>query len=138
MFELHAQLRQDCHVLGRIKNGYLLLHRNAAVTWFILVPETDAVDLLDLPAPELTRIMSDCQELSRYLKQTQKNPKVNFGALGNLVPQLHLHVVGRSPDDPCWPQPVWGNLSVKESYDEPAVAAIVEYFVEHCALQPVD
>jgi len=82
--------------------------------------------------------MSDCQEISRHLKQTQKNPKVNFGALGNLVPQLHLHVVGRSPDDPCWPQPIWGNLSVKKSYDEQAVATIVEYFVEHCALQPVD
>ncbi len=121
MFEIHPQLTKDCHSLGRLASGHLLLHRNAEVTWFILVPETEAVDLLDLPPGELQRVMDDCQMLSAYLKQELNFPKVNFGAMGNVVPQLHLHIIGRTPDDVCWPRPVWGNLPEGKTHSAEAI-----------------
>ena len=136
MFELHPQLLADCHVLGRLPSGHLLLHRNASVVWIILVPETDALDLLDLPQDQLTQAMTDCRAISAYLKSERNFPKVNFGALGNLVPQLHLHIIGRSPDDTCWPQPVWGNLPEGPTYEVADTESIRTHFIEHCSLQP--
>lgn len=91
-------------------SGELLLSRNASLHWFILVPDTELPDLLDLPPAQLQQVLADCQQLSQWLKQTQGYPKVNFAGLGNVVPQMHLHLMGRRDDDPCWPQPVWGNL----------------------------
>ena len=123
---------------GKLTGGRLLLHRNAAVTWFILVPETEAADLLDLPEAQLNSIMADGRALSVFLKNERNFPKVNFGAIGNLVPQLHLHIVGRTPEDACWPQPVWGNLPEGPAYTEPEIETLRNQLIEHCDLQPVD
>ena len=121
----------------KLTGGRLLLHRNAAVTWFILVPETEAADLLDLPEAQLNSIMADGRALSVFLKNERNFPKVNFGAIGNLVPQLHLHIVGH-PEDACWPQPVWGNLPEGPAYTEPEIETLRNQLIEHCDLQPVD
>ncbi len=115
-FELHPQLVEDCHKVGRLTECHVLLHSNAAVPWFILVPETEIADLLDLPSEQRDQIMDECALIGRFVRQRFHSPKLNFGALGNLVPQLHLHVIGRHPEDPCWPNPVWGNLQVIEGY----------------------
>ena len=138
VFTLHPQLQADCHPLGQLTGGRLLLHRNAAVTWFILVPETEAADLLDLPEAHLNSIMADGRALSVFLKNERHFPKVNFGAIGNLVPQLHLHIVGRTPEDACWPQPVWGNLPEGPAYTESEIETLRNQLIEHCDLQPVD
>ncbi len=114
--ELHPTLARDCHVLGSTSSAQLLLHRNAALHWFILVPQTDVLDLLDLPASEREALLNDASDISRFLKETLNYPRVNIGALGLVVPQLHLHVVGRREDDPCWPAPVWGNLGGDAAY----------------------
>ncbi|MBC8325463.1 MAG: HIT family protein [Verrucomicrobia subdivision 3 bacterium] len=136
MFTLHSQLQADCHTLGRLPSGPLLLHRNAAVTWFILVPETDVVDLFDLPEAQHTQAMADCRTISAYLKTERQVPKINFGAIGNLVPQLHLHIVGRTPEDACWPQPVWGNLPEGPAYTESELETLRTQLIEHSGLQP--
>jgi diadenosine tetraphosphate (Ap4A) HIT family hydrolase len=96
--------------VGATASAKLLLHRNAALHWFILVPQTDVLDLLDLPEFERERLLHDASVISRFLKRRLKYPRVNIGALGLVVPQLHLHVIGRRENDPCWPSPVWGNL----------------------------
>lgn len=106
--------------------------------WFILVPETDAVDLLDLSETQLTQSLADCRAVSVYLKTERQFPKVNFGALGNLVPQLHLHIVGRTPDDACWPQPVWGNLPEGTAYTDDELNTLRAHLIEHCGLRPAD
>ena len=125
-------------MLGRLAGGHLLLHRNAAVMWFILVPKTDAVDLLDLSEAQLNQSLADCRAVSTYLKTERQYPKVNFGALGNLVPQLHLHIVGRTPDDACWPQPVWGNLPEGPAYTDDELNTFRTHLIEHCGLRPAD
>ena len=108
--QIHRQLLADCHYLGSLPACELLLHRNAALPWFILVPDTQITDLLDLPEPHLEVVMADCAAVSAFIKQFLGFDKVNFAGLGNVVPQMHLHIIGRCDGDSCWPQPVWGNL----------------------------
>ena len=106
-----AILREECHYFGRLPSAHLLLQRNAALPWFVLCPPTDLEDVLDLPQAILHPLLDDCAAISRFIKQTLGYPKTNFAGLGNVLPDMHLHVVGRRPGDDCWPQPVWGNLS---------------------------
>lgn len=110
MPELHPQLQGDCHQVATLESGLLLLSRNALLHWFILVPDTPEQDLLDLPADALGVVLADCQGVSRLLKGPLGYPKVNFAGLGNVVPQMHLHIIGRREGDACWPAPVWGRL----------------------------
>lgn len=123
-FSLPPQLVADCHQLGRLSATHLLLHRNAAVPWFILVPETDLGNLLDLPLGQRDAVLADCTRVSDYLTATLGYPKVNVAWIGNLVPPLHIHVIGRRPDDPCWPKPVWGHLETVREYTDQDVWAI--------------
>ncbi|MGB8145374.1 MAG: HIT family protein [Chromatiaceae bacterium] len=123
-FALHPQLQADCHCLGRLSHSRLLLHRNALVPWFILVPETDLGNLLELPIPQRDGVLADCKRVSNYLTEVLACPKINVAWIGNLVPQLHVHVIGRRPDDPCWPKPVWGNLTQRREYAAEEIHAI--------------
>jgi diadenosine tetraphosphate (Ap4A) HIT family hydrolase len=123
-FAIHPRLLADCHRLGHIGTCHLLLHRNAALPWFILVPETEVADLLDLDPAIRETALDTCTLVSTYIKTEFGVPKVNFAAIGNLVPQLHLHLVGRIPGDPCWPAPVWGNLDPGPEYSPAQVTAI--------------
>ena len=136
-FELHPQLLLDCHRLGSFDLCYLLLHKNAALPWFILVPETDARDLLDLPEELRTAAMNEAAALSDFVKKVFHYPKTNFAAIGNVVPQLHLHVVGRKPGDPCWPAPVWGHLTDGPEYSAARLKEVASLLVQHCGLNPL-
>lgn len=115
-FDLHPQLLRDTHRLGRLPLCHLLLHKNGALPWFILVPETNVTDLLDLADELRATALSEASQVSGFIKQYLNYPKINFAAIGNVVPQLHLHVVGRKPDDLCWPAPVWGHLPEMREY----------------------
>jgi diadenosine tetraphosphate (Ap4A) HIT family hydrolase len=124
VFSLHPQLIADCHQLGRLPASHLLLHRNAVVPWFILVPETALGNLLDLPTQQRDAVLADCKRVSDHLAGAVGCAKVNVAWIGNLVPQLHVHVIGRGPADPCWPKPVWGHLQAERTYTETEVEAI--------------
>ena len=135
-FQIHHQLLLDAYRLGRFEFSHILLHKNAAVPWFILVPETSATDLLDLPADLRVSLMNEAARVSTFIKNYLNYPKVNFAAIGNIVPQLHVHVVGRKPDDPCWPAPVWGNLQETGEYSSARIREITRALVESCSLDP--
>lgn len=113
---IHPQLLEDCHYLGSFPASELLLHRNAAVPWFILVPDTRLTDVLDLPDEHREAVLGECAAVSAFIKQVLGFEKVNFAGLGNVVPQMHLHVIGRESGDSCWPQPIWGNLPAGGDY----------------------
>jgi diadenosine tetraphosphate (Ap4A) HIT family hydrolase len=121
IFDIHPQLLDDCHYLGSLPATEVLLHRNASLPWFILVPETRMQDFLDLPDEHREAVSADCALVSRFIKEVLGFGKVNFAGLGNVVPQLHLHIIGRTTVDPCWPQPVWGNLEDSEAYSRDQV-----------------
>ncbi|HYW05065.1 MAG TPA: HIT domain-containing protein [Gammaproteobacteria bacterium] len=109
-FDIHPRLRQDCHVLGRLDLSHLLLHRNAAVPWLILVPEVGEGQLHHLQQRDRDRLARECDRIAAFVEERFVCDRVNVAAIGNVVPQLHVHVIGRRADDPCWPGVVWGRL----------------------------
>ena len=135
---IHPQLLADCHNLGSLPATQVLLHRNAALPWFILVPDTRMTDVLDLPDEHRKMVMIDCAGISAFIKQTLGFDKVNFAGLGNIVPQMHLHVIGRSRDDGCWPQPVWGNLPDGGGYTRSRLLAWQSDLQKMLSLVPLD
>ncbi|MDX1588725.1 MAG: HIT family protein [Oleiphilaceae bacterium] len=109
-FTLHPQLQADCHVLGWLLDCQLLLHRNPLLPWYILVPQTDAGELHQLDATQRREVDRAMDALARFVLAHHLCERTNVAAIGNRVPQLHIHVVGRWSGDPCWPDVVWGNL----------------------------
>ena len=134
-FEVHPTLLADCHMLGELDLCIVLLNRNASVPWFILVPRTDRVDFLDLTAPARQLALDESCVISQYLKQDRGIEKVNFASIGNVVAQMHLHIVGRHRADSCWPAPVWGNLSSHLEYDADQLNEITLTLTEHYGLR---
>jgi diadenosine tetraphosphate (Ap4A) HIT family hydrolase len=114
--QIPDQLLADCLHLGRLPATEVLLNRNASLPWFILLPDTQLSDVLDLPAEHREAVLADCAAVSAFIKQGLGFAKVNFAGLGNVVPAMHLHIIGRHSQDVCWPQPVWGNLPSGETY----------------------
>jgi diadenosine tetraphosphate (Ap4A) HIT family hydrolase len=133
-FILHERLAADCHILGRFDLCSLLLHRNAVVTWFILVPHTDVTDLFDLSGAEQAQAAAEVGTVAEFAKVELGADKLNYGAIGNLVPQMHLHVVVRHPGDPCWPAPVWGNLAESADYSDHQLVEMTDALVERYGL----
>lgn len=113
---IHPQLLSDCEFLGKFPLCTLLLHKNAEVPWLILVPHTHHRDFLDLPSNLSIQALTECRIAANVIRSVFHLTKFNFASIGNLVPQLHLHVVGRHSNDDCWPKPVWGNLSSQRNY----------------------
>ena len=132
---IHPQLLADCHRLGRLEFCHVLLNRNAVLPWFILVPETAVTDLLDLPEAQRTGALSEAAVIAQFIKRHLGYAKINFAAIGNVVPQLHLHVVGRKPGDPCWPAPVWGHLVESQEYSDQRVGEIRDLLIRQCSLK---
>jgi diadenosine tetraphosphate (Ap4A) HIT family hydrolase len=133
-FTIHAQLIADCHRLGRLNYCHVLLNKNAALPWFILVPQTDVADLLDLAAEQRNAVMHEAAQIAQTIKAHWGYKKINFAAIGNIVPQLHLHIVGRAVADPCWPAPVWGNLTESREYSAERVEGIRALLVRQLSL----
>jgi diadenosine tetraphosphate (Ap4A) HIT family hydrolase len=109
MFSINEQLLNDTHYLVE-KNGFhLLLHKNASIPWLIIVPVTDVIEVFDLSQSQQQDLNDLIKEISTYLQQKFTVTKMNIAAIGNIVSQLHIHVIGRKKGDACWPDVVWGN-----------------------------
>jgi diadenosine tetraphosphate (Ap4A) HIT family hydrolase len=107
------------------------------VPWLILVPETaSSGDLLDLPGHVRNAAMEEAAIVARFIKNEFAVSKINFAAIGNIVPQLHLHVVGRTADDPCWPAPIWGNLAEGDGYSAARIASLTATLTQNHSLKP--
>lgn len=125
-FELHPRLLADCHRLGRFRLSHLLLNRNASLPWLILVPAVSSGvrELYELEPADRRELAEEIDVVARYVKDSLGARKINIAAIGNLVPQLHVHVVGRHPGDPCWPGVVWGNLPEGPDWPEERISEI--------------
>lgn len=119
MFTLDQRLQQDTLLLGDFPLCRLLLMNDANYPWFILVPRRNEVsELFQLDAQEQQQLWRESTELAEVLKDTFKADKMNVATLGNVVSQLHMHVIVRRKDDPAWPAPVWGKHPAKPYSDE--------------------
>jgi diadenosine tetraphosphate (Ap4A) HIT family hydrolase len=109
LFTLNAQLEADTFALGRFGLCRVLLMNDARYPWLILVPERVTVEeLIDLDEADRIQLMRDISAASLALKAVYAPDKLNIGALGNKVKQLHVHVIARFVSDETWPGPVWG------------------------------
>ena len=135
---IHPQLLADCHYFGGLSVCDVLLNRNAAVPWFILVPDSQLPDALDLPEAQRRAVLSECATISAFIKGELGYSKVNFAGLGNVVPQMHLHIIGRSNSDACWPQPVWGALPEGETYPPEVVQQWQDKLVAFAGLKAAE
>ena len=121
-FELHPRLAADTRFVSDWPLCRVLLMNDARYFWLVLVPRREGLtEITDLPPPERAALMEETARAGQVIKAAGL-PKLNIGALGNLVPQLHMHVIGRAPGDPAWPGPVWGHGTVT-AYDPAALAA---------------
>jgi diadenosine tetraphosphate (Ap4A) HIT family hydrolase len=109
MFALHDGLARDTFALATWSLSRVLLMNDSAYPWLILVPEREgARDLVDLAARDRSTLIEECARASSILRTMVKPDKLNVAALGNVVPQLHVHVIARFTSDPAWPKPIWG------------------------------
>jgi diadenosine tetraphosphate (Ap4A) HIT family hydrolase len=109
MFELHPQLNRDCIPIGDFPLSRLLLMDDANYPWLILVPRrADIREIYQLSRNDQQRLIRESSYLARQLQEGLHADKINIAALGNQVPQLHIHHVARYENDPAWPHPVWG------------------------------
>ena len=109
MAQLHPQLAQDCMELGQFKLCRLLLMNDSHYPWFILVPDREQItEIFQLTDADQQLFLQESLLLARTLYTVFKADKLNIAALGNVVPQLHIHHIVRYRNDPAWPAPVWG------------------------------
>lgn len=129
-FTLDPRLDHDCFTLGTLCGLHLLLMNNRKVPWFILVPETAATELYELEPVLREKLSHAVDALSRFTKERLHAEKLNVAAIGNVVSQLHIHVVGRVATDFCWPKPVWGAPG-GAPYDADEVRHLVDALTTH-------
>lgn len=124
MFELDSRLEQDTVSLGDFPLCRLLLMNDRQYPWFILVPRREEVsELFQLDAADQQALWQETTSLAETLKDTFGADKMNVATLGNVVGQLHMHVIARRRDDAAWPAPVWGKLPA-QPYTQEQIAAI--------------
>ena len=108
-WSLHPQLKKDTIDIGDLPLSRVLVIRDANYPWLLLVPRRpEAVEIIDLDEVAQAQLMTEISRAARALKEVTKCDKLNIAALGNMVPQLHIHIIARRTNDAAWPRPVWG------------------------------
>lgn len=109
-WSLHPQLARDTVGIGDLPLCRVLVIDDANFPWLLLVPRrSDVVEILDLDEVAQAQLMTETTRVARALREVTGCDKLNIAALGNVVPQLHVHVVARFRSDASWPRPVWGS-----------------------------
>ena len=130
MTKIHPQLLNDCQVLGRFKLCHLLLMLNANYPWFILVPDRENIsELYQLTNTDQEQLIKESSLLGKSLMDIFNGDKMNIAALGNIIPQCHIHHVVRYRTDLAWPAPIWGKYLVKP-YTKEEIESVIEKLKE--------
>ncbi len=113
-WSLHPQLRHDAETIGDLALSRVLISNDGNYPWLLLVPRrAGASEIVDLDASDQRQLMYEIAMVSAALKAITACDRLNVAAIGNLVPQLHIHVIARRRDDPAWPKPVWGAVPAR-------------------------
>jgi diadenosine tetraphosphate (Ap4A) HIT family hydrolase len=126
-FEIHPKLAQDSIKIKDLELCELRLQKDGDVDWFILVPKRpNLVEIIDLQASDERLLYTEMRLVCETIKNVKKPFKLNVANLGNMVPQLHIHIIARQPNDRAWPHPIWGTPTIK-----PFLEAQVEFWQKH-------
>ena len=110
-FQLHPRLQQDCITIGHFELCRLLMMNDSQYPWFVLVPEkADMSEIYQLTKPDRELLTEESSYLAENLAELYQADKMNIAAIGNMVPQLHIHHIVRYQTDRAWPAPVWGKF----------------------------
>jgi diadenosine tetraphosphate (Ap4A) HIT family hydrolase len=136
-WELDPLLERDTVAIGDMPLSRALLIKDATYPWLLLVPRRHAAsEITDLDTIEQAQLMSEVAHAGRVLKELTACDKINVAALGNVVAQLHVHVIARSRGDAAWPRPVW-NAVPPRSYDKDALDKRLAELRQRLTLTPV-
>ena len=129
MFKLDPQLKKDTFFIKDLKLCQVLLMNNSLYPWVILVPKkADLVEIIDLSEADQILLMEEIALVSKALQRHLKPKKLNVANLGNMVSQLHIHIIARFENDPAFPKPVWGQES--KLYLDDELKKIIEWMGE--------
>ena len=124
-FALDPRLQADTRHVAALRLCDVLLINDARYPWLILVPRhAGCVEILDLPEDARTTLWQEIQRVAAVLRDVAPCDKLNVGALGNIVRQLHVHIVARQEGDAAWPGPVWGHGRA-EPYDDDGLQRLI-------------
>ncbi len=108
-FKLHPRLEADTISIGSLNLSLLLLKNDVRFPWIIMVPRRSNMrEILDLSIHDQSQLFAEMQRVLLAMRSIFAPDKLNLGAIGNIVPQLHIHVIARFARDAAWPEPVWG------------------------------
>jgi diadenosine tetraphosphate (Ap4A) HIT family hydrolase len=125
-FVLHEKLQADSIFIRDLSLSQLRLNNVKTVPWLVLVPrKADVQEIYQLSSADRAVLIEEIAQASQALDALYAPDKINVAALGNQVPQLHVHVIARFTSDAAWPDPVWGKVAT-ELYELKAIAAIKE------------
>ena len=123
--QLDSRLESDSIFVVDLNLCQLRLHNNATFPWVILIPKRDnASEIIDLNKEDQQLLMMEIAQVSRVMKQLFKPDKLNVASLGNIVSQLHIHIIARYEADPAWPGTVWG-INTNSKYESKVLEKII-------------
>lgn len=136
-WSLDPQIERDTIPIGDMSLCHVLLMNDANYPWLLLVPRRRGiVEIVELDTIEQAQLMGEIAQASRALKTITGCDKINVAALGNVVAQLHIHVIARSRNDAAWPKPVWNAVPARP-YEAEALAKLMMPLHQRLALSPI-
>ncbi|ODC05273.1 hypothetical protein BFW38_07635 [Terasakiispira papahanaumokuakeensis] len=124
-FTLHPRLAADSHWVGELSLCQVRLINDQRFPWLLLIPQrAHMTELHQLDSDDYIQLFTEIRQLAAPFQQLTQADKLNIATLGNMVPQLHLHLVARHPQDAAWPGPVWGHGQAEPYSDEDLTAQI--------------
>jgi diadenosine tetraphosphate (Ap4A) HIT family hydrolase len=131
-FALHPRLAADTAFVANWALSRVQLMNDSRYPWLVLVPRRpNLLEFFDLSRADRELLIEELARAAKCLKEVSGAAKINVGALGNQVAQLHVHIVARHPGDPAWPGPVWGH-SAPVTYDAAARDMFIAQFLSAC------
>ena len=125
MFKLNNKFNKTSHFIKELKLCHVRLHDNSKFPWIILIPKRNKItDISDLNSKDQTLLMKEIVYVSKVMKKLFKTSKLNVEKIGNIVPQLHIHIIARSKKDSSWPLSVW--VVKGKNYSKTALKVIVD------------
>ena len=135
-FELHPQLAADCFIVGDLSLCRVLMMNESRYPWFILVPRrADMREMHHLSTADQQQLWQESAQFSQLLEEQFQPDKLNVAAIGNMVPQLHIHHIARYKTDAAWPAPVWGKFKPL-AYEDEAGSERLQLIQRSLQLQP--
>jgi diadenosine tetraphosphate (Ap4A) HIT family hydrolase len=133
---LDPRLERDTAAVGNLPLCRVLLINDANYPWLLLVPRRQGiVEIIDLDAAQQVQLMGEIADTARALKAVTGCDKINVAALGNVVAQLHVHVIARSRGDAAWPKPVWNAVPAR-AYQQAAAETLIATLRQRLPLTP--